>query len=110
MRDFNYDLAQILRAEPAQMVARSIAAAHCHCTHECYAMTNILFNPRQYPALLKGYLQLWMQFGGLRSAPSTLLMNLFHSGTGWMEALFAAIHQDFRHPAPKLARRSHHDI
>ncbi len=27
-----------------------------------------------------------------------------------MEALFAAIHQNFRHPAPKLARRSHHDI
>jgi len=58
VRDFNYDLARILRAEPAQAVARSIEAAHCHCTHECYAMTNILFNPRQYPALLKEYLQL----------------------------------------------------
>ena len=58
VRDFNYDLAQILRAEPAQAVTRSIQAGHCHCTHECYAMTNILFNPRQYPALLKEYLQL----------------------------------------------------
>lgn len=58
VRDFNYDLAQILRAEPAQAVTRSIEAARCHCTHECYAMTNILFNPRQYPALLKEYLQL----------------------------------------------------
>jgi len=58
VRDFNYDLARILRAEPARAVTRSIQAAHCHCTHECYAMTNILFNPRQYPALLKEYLQL----------------------------------------------------
>jgi hypothetical protein len=33
-------------------------AGHCHRTHECYGMTNILFNPRQYPALPKGYPQL----------------------------------------------------
>ncbi|MBI2315531.1 MAG: SPASM domain-containing protein [Betaproteobacteria bacterium] len=58
VRDFNYDLARILRAEPAQAVTRSIQEARCHCTHECYAMTNILFNPRRYPALLKEYLQL----------------------------------------------------
>lgn len=58
VRDFDYDLAQILRAEPAQAVTRSIQAGDCHCTHECYAMTNILFNPRRYPALLKEYWQL----------------------------------------------------
>ena len=37
---------------------RSIQDKRCHCTHECYFITNILFDPRRYPALLKEYLQL----------------------------------------------------
>jgi len=32
--------------------------SRCHCTHECYFMTNILFNPRLYPSLMKEYLLL----------------------------------------------------
>ena len=31
---------------------------NCYCTHECYFMTNILFNPRLYPALAREYIQL----------------------------------------------------
>ena len=58
VRDFNYDLKQILRSGPAQAVMRRIGENRCHCTHECYFITNILFNPRQYPALAKEYMQL----------------------------------------------------
>jgi hypothetical protein len=42
----------------ARGVIASIADGRCHCTHECYFMTNILFNPRLYPSLMKEYLLL----------------------------------------------------
>lgn len=58
VRDSNYDLRQILRSERARAVMRGIEDNRCHCTHECYFITNILFNPQQYPALAKEYLQL----------------------------------------------------
>jgi len=58
VRDFNFDLEQIRRSPRARAIIRRIMANTCHCTHECYMITNILFNPRQYPGLLKTYLQL----------------------------------------------------
>ena len=30
----------------------------CFCTHECFMMTNILFNPRMYPQLLRETLKI----------------------------------------------------
>ena len=42
----------------AQNALRAIKQNKCFCTHECYFMTNILFNPRLYPALMKEYLLL----------------------------------------------------
>jgi len=58
VRDNNYDLAKILKNDKAQKYLRSIQDKDCYCTHECYFMTNILFNSSMYPALLKEYLQL----------------------------------------------------
>lgn len=58
VRDFNYDLRQILHSERAQAVIRRIEENRCHCTHECYFTTNILFNPSQYPPVAKEYVQL----------------------------------------------------
>jgi radical SAM protein with 4Fe4S-binding SPASM domain len=58
VRDNNYDLAKILQNNKAQKYLRSIQAKDCYCTHECYFMTNILFNPSMYPALLKEYTSL----------------------------------------------------
>jgi radical SAM protein with 4Fe4S-binding SPASM domain len=58
VRDNNYDLGKILKNDKAQKFLRSIQDKGCYCTHECYFMTNILFNPFLYPALLKEYLQL----------------------------------------------------
>ncbi|MDH5513163.1 MAG: hypothetical protein OEY27_08130, partial [Gammaproteobacteria bacterium] len=47
-----------LRGGAARTVLETIRDGECHCTHECYFITNILFNPRLYPALLREYLGL----------------------------------------------------
>ena len=58
VRDFNYNMKEVVRTERARKVNESIKNNGCCCTHECYFMTNILFNPRMYPALMKEYLLL----------------------------------------------------
>ena len=58
VRDNGYNIKKILRTGQAQRVIRSIQSNGCFCTHECYLMTNILFNPRMYTALLKEYMQI----------------------------------------------------
>jgi MoaA/NifB/PqqE/SkfB family radical SAM enzyme len=58
VRDYGYDMRKVVRSEKAAKVNASIGNKECFCTHECYYMTNILFNPRLYPSLLKEYLQL----------------------------------------------------
>lgn len=56
VRDFGYDMGEIVRSERSSRVNISIRNNECYCTHECYFMTNILFNIHMYPALLKEYL------------------------------------------------------
>jgi len=58
VRQAGYNVNKILRDGPAQKVIGSIRSGRCYCTHECYMMTNILFNPRMYPELLKEYMKL----------------------------------------------------
>ncbi|MBW2501401.1 MAG: 4Fe-4S cluster-binding domain-containing protein [Deltaproteobacteria bacterium] len=58
VRKSGYDLQRLLQSDKGREVLDFIDNKGCHCTHECYFMTNILFNPRRYPALLKEYLQL----------------------------------------------------
>jgi len=58
LRDCNYDISALLRTEEAKRIIHSIQNGVCYCSHECYLMTNILFNPRLYPDLVKGYLQI----------------------------------------------------
>jgi radical SAM protein with 4Fe4S-binding SPASM domain len=57
VRENGYDIGKMLNSERARDILTTIKKG-CYCTHECYMMTNILFNPTQYPALLKEYLQL----------------------------------------------------
>jgi radical SAM protein with 4Fe4S-binding SPASM domain len=52
IREHGLDMGKALRGERAKEVKSSIKGG-CFCTHECYMMTNILFNPRMYPELLK---------------------------------------------------------
>ena len=58
VRNCGYDIKKILKSEHARKSVQSIKSHSCYCTHECYLMTNILFNPRMYPALLKEYLRI----------------------------------------------------
>ena len=58
VREHDYDVGSVIRSERAVKVLESIAGNCCYCTHECYFMTNILFNPRTYPLLAREYLQL----------------------------------------------------
>jgi radical SAM protein with 4Fe4S-binding SPASM domain len=58
IRENQYDLQGLLDSPHGRKILQFIHDKGCHCTHECYFMTNILFNPSRYPALLKEYLQL----------------------------------------------------
>ncbi|MDA8083427.1 MAG: radical SAM protein [Nitrospiraceae bacterium] len=58
IRDSGYDINKVLETAEAGKILRSIGDGECYCTHECNFITNILFNPRLYPGLLKEYLQL----------------------------------------------------
>jgi radical SAM protein with 4Fe4S-binding SPASM domain len=58
VRDVDFDVRAAARSPQARAVLSGIARGECWCTHECYMMTNILFDLRRYPALLAEYLRL----------------------------------------------------
>ncbi|MEF9475826.1 MAG: radical SAM protein, partial [Candidatus Mariimomonas ferrooxydans] len=58
VRQSDFNLKRLLSTARAKEVIHSIQENGCFCTHECYFMTNILFNPRMYPALLKEYMKI----------------------------------------------------
>jgi radical SAM protein with 4Fe4S-binding SPASM domain len=58
IRGMDYDIMRVVQAEKARSILGSIKEGKCFCTHECYFMTNILFNPRMYPGLFEEYLHL----------------------------------------------------
>ncbi len=58
LRAHGYDLDSVLGTAAARATLGSIGRGECHCTHECYFITNILFNPRCYPALAREWLRL----------------------------------------------------
>jgi len=58
IKEFDYNLRQILRSERAAEVVAAIQRKECYCTHECYMMMNILFNASLYPAIFKEYIKL----------------------------------------------------
>ena len=57
VRDYGYSFARLIHSDRAKAVINAISDGQCFCTHECYLMTNILFNPRLYPALAREYIQ-----------------------------------------------------
>lgn len=57
-RNYDYNLAKVIQSEKARRIIHSIQEKQCFCTHECYLMTNILFNPGLYPKLAKEYIQI----------------------------------------------------
>jgi MoaA/NifB/PqqE/SkfB family radical SAM enzyme len=69
VRDAGYDVARLLRSEPAGRVRGQIAAGGCCCSHECNFLTNILSNPRMHPRLLGEYARLRLGRPGMADAP-----------------------------------------
>lgn len=57
IRDYGCDMKKLLKGEPAKSIISEIKTG-CFCPHECYMMTNILFNPRTYPNLIREYLHI----------------------------------------------------
>ena len=69
LRHHGYDVRRVLGSARARAVLDGIAEGRCQCTHECYFITNILFNPRQYLALAREYLRLGRaQPGGMAAS------------------------------------------
>ncbi len=58
VRNFGHDMRKLLRSPNARAEVEVLEGNPCHCTHECYFITNILFNLRLYPALLREYLRI----------------------------------------------------
>jgi radical SAM protein with 4Fe4S-binding SPASM domain len=58
IKEYGYNIDDLIRSDRAKRVIKSIKNNGCYCTHECYFMTNILFNPLLYPALFKEYIGL----------------------------------------------------
>ena len=58
VRAHAYDLLSVLQTAEARAALGSIERWECHCSHECYFITNILFSPRCYPALATEWLRL----------------------------------------------------
>lgn len=53
VREWDYDIKKMLKSDRSREILASIKSKECCCTHECYFMMNILFNPLMYPSLLK---------------------------------------------------------
>ncbi len=58
VREYDYDMTKVIRSKKALKTLKLIKNRGCYCTHECYMMTNILFNPFLYPYILKEYFEL----------------------------------------------------
>jgi len=58
VKDHGFDVTKVLKTPEAKQVLADIKAWKCHCTHECFMMTNTLFNPRMIPKIAKEYVKL----------------------------------------------------
>ena len=58
VRDGDYDVKKLVTGSEARKALHAVQHSGCYCTHECYMMMNILFNPAQYPSLLREYARL----------------------------------------------------
>lgn len=58
IREAGYDFRRVFRSERADQVRARISNTKCYCSHECYFVTNILFNPMMYGRVARQYLDL----------------------------------------------------
>lgn len=64
VRESGYDIRGLLSEKDAKDEVRRIIRGGCFCSHECYMIMNILFNPMRYPSLLKKYLNIMVVRSG----------------------------------------------
>ena len=57
LRENDYDINKLLKAQKAQGVIKWIKDTQCHCTFECGIQNNIVFSPKTYPKVLKKLIQ-----------------------------------------------------
>lgn len=57
IRDFGYDFTKLWSGKAAQEARAEIKRSGCFCTYECATTSNILFNPRYIPILLREMLR-----------------------------------------------------
>ena len=53
IRDFNLDFKKLWLSKKAKDEIKFIRNTKCFCTHECFNMVNILFNPKYYPEIIQ---------------------------------------------------------
>lgn len=58
VREHGYSIPELLKTDQARLVISDVEKGGCYCSHECYFMTNILFNPGTYGKLIREYLSL----------------------------------------------------
>ena len=58
IRDYNYDFKALWLSKNAKSIREYIKKTRCFCTHECNLTTNILFNLRYLPYLIKKTIKL----------------------------------------------------
>ena len=58
VRSDGYDLQALVKQKRSLRIIDGINREGCWCTHECYHMMNILFNPRRVPELAREFLRL----------------------------------------------------
>ncbi len=51
LRNYEYDIARLLKTEEAGSILREIQEKRCFCTWECIIRNNIVFSPRLYPRI-----------------------------------------------------------
>ncbi len=53
IRDYNYDMNQILQTERAKHIREKIIKENCFCTHECFTSASIVFSKKQIGKVVK---------------------------------------------------------
>lgn len=52
LRESGYETAKVITSDPARRIRDWIKAKKCFCGFECAAYNNLVFNARQWPAIL----------------------------------------------------------
>lgn len=53
IRDYNLNFKKLWLSHKAKKEIKFIRKSKCYCTHECFNIVNILFNPKFYPKIIK---------------------------------------------------------